>query len=179
MIYNEWEFEITWTLFSGQRAESASCAGRIIQWSGGEKRDQRGTSHAITTRPSSCLWPIWPDYLESTMASLCWYCKLHNCIWTDQEINLSPPCQVSVASVWCVVSSKCDINGARVINYNKSRHNDSIEPSPAHADHVRRAARYDLYQQRVTRWRPEPGPHGHIVTGFHIIISQGFQLISV
>ena len=36
----------------------------------------------------------------------------------------------------------------------------------------RRAARYDLYQHRVTRWRPETGdltPHGLIVTGFHII----------
>ena len=92
----------------------------VVRWR------KAGLAWHITTLPSSCLRPIWPDYVEPIMTSLCYYCKLHNCIWTNQEINLSPPC--SCLCCLCVVSSKCDINGARVINDYKSRHNDPIEP---------------------------------------------------
>ena len=80
-VNNEWEFEITWTIFC-QRAEECQLCGAdnpVV------RRRKAGLARHITRHnlPSSCLWPIWSDYVEPTMTSLCQHCKLHNCIWTN------------------------------------------------------------------------------------------------
>ena len=77
----------------------------------------------------------WDNRCASQLSPHLVYGQLGQIMWSKQWRDSANVANCTTASVQikklidlCVVFSKCDINGARVINDYKSRHNDPIEP---------------------------------------------------
>ena len=115
------------------------------------------------------------------MANLVRLCRAHNDeplptlqtaqLHLDKSRNQFIPPE-SLLSVWCYPNVILMEQGDKLLQIQAQW---SHWAWPGHAAQVRQrwAARYELYQHRVTRWRPSQGPHGFL---FSQVSKSSFRL---